>query len=154
MMRLVNNKAFFPEKVITLLLVDDNKDLRELMRDMINLLNDELYDYQIKIIEASDGFDATLKFRNQEFDLIITDQKMPKKEGTLFIQDLISRNQLKKEQVIFISGEFNPNNLNFFHAMGFKYLIEKPINEETFLLTVKNRVLNAIKSKEVMLNQH
>ena len=61
------------------LIVDDDRDLLEVMSDIF-------VGAGYKVITASDGLDATLKFNNEMFDIILTDIKMPKKDGIKFVQ--------------------------------------------------------------------
>ena len=61
------------------LIVDDDKDLLEVLTDIFEAAN-------FKVITACDGLDATFKFSNEMFDIILTDIKMPKKDGIKFVQ--------------------------------------------------------------------
>jgi CheY-like chemotaxis protein len=61
------------------LIVDDDKDLLEVLTDIFEASN-------FKVITACDGLDATFKFSNEMFDIILTDIKMPKKDGIKFVQ--------------------------------------------------------------------
>lgn len=57
-----------------ILVVEDDTEFRM-------LLVDELLDEGYEVIEAVDGEDATLKTKQTQFDLIITDVRMPKVGG-------------------------------------------------------------------------
>ncbi len=61
------------------LIVDDDKDLLEVLTDIFEASN-------FKVVTACDGLDATFKFSNEMFDIILTDIKMPKKDGIKFVQ--------------------------------------------------------------------
>jgi CRP-like cAMP-binding protein len=61
------------------LIVDDDKDLLEVLTDIFEAAN-------FKVVTACDGLDATFKFSNEMFDIILTDIKMPKKDGIKFVQ--------------------------------------------------------------------
>jgi response regulator RpfG family c-di-GMP phosphodiesterase len=58
------------------LIVDDEADVREIVQ--IALENEDGHE----CIHAEDGEDAINKLQNQPFDVIICDQRMPKKNGT------------------------------------------------------------------------
>ena len=64
---------------LRILVVDDNDDLREVL--------DEALSRDYTVTEAIDGLDALTKIikEHQEFDLVITDLKMPNVNGITFI---------------------------------------------------------------------
>jgi DNA-binding response OmpR family regulator len=61
-----------------ILLVDDEKALRSLLGRALRL-----EDYEV--IEAADGFEAWALARDTRFDLIVTDNRMPRLNGPAFI---------------------------------------------------------------------
>jgi CheY-like chemotaxis protein len=71
-----------------ILFVDDEVDLFSVVQ---KLFPKELY----RVVCAQDGSDGLFKCRNEEFDLIICDYKMPKVDGVKFFQ-LIRENQAAK----------------------------------------------------------
>lgn len=75
MVKVINNKrgAIFMEKN-TVLVVDDEKDIRELIE--IYLINEGL-----EVITACDGIEALEKLKNNDINLIILDIMMPKLDG-------------------------------------------------------------------------
>jgi DNA-binding response OmpR family regulator len=77
-----NNKA-------KVLIVDDDTDLLELLSD---IMTNEGY----KVITATDGLDGSFKFNNETFDIVLTDIKMPKKDGIKFVQFIHAADAQKK----------------------------------------------------------
>jgi CheY-like chemotaxis protein len=65
-----------------ILLVDDEEEIIASVSELLKLTFGE---DDLKIVEARNGMDATGKVKNQKFDCIITDMKMPKKEGDALI---------------------------------------------------------------------
>jgi DNA-binding response OmpR family regulator len=55
---------------ITLLLVDDDEEIREPLADHLKRLG-------CTVVEAKDGKDGLVKFKSGKFDLVITDNDMP-----------------------------------------------------------------------------
>ena len=66
-------------EVNNILIVDDDEDIRNLFRKCAEKFN-------VQTMFASDGMEAFQKFTNQEFELVITDLKMPKMNGIEFIK--------------------------------------------------------------------
>ena len=67
-----------------ILLVDDETALRSLLGRALRL-----EDYEV--IEAADGFEAWALARETRFDLIITDNRMPRLNGPAFISRVQDR---------------------------------------------------------------
>ena len=63
---------------LKILLVDDDRDLLQVLRIALDM-------HGLKVVCAFNGQEAYLKLRNESFDLIITDLKMPKMDGVDFI---------------------------------------------------------------------
>jgi signal transduction histidine kinase/CheY-like chemotaxis protein len=81
----------------TILLIEDDKDVRNLLKEMLGSFG---YD----VIEAVDGIDGVEKFRDHqnEIHLLLTDIMMPRKNGKEAYNDI---KKIKGEiKVIFISG--------------------------------------------------
>lgn len=65
-------------KATKILLVDDDRDLRQVLQVALDM-------HGFKVVTSCDGHEALFKFKNETFDLIITDLKMPKMDGAEFI---------------------------------------------------------------------
>lgn len=83
-----------------ILIVDDNDQMCSLLADIL-----ELFDYQAQ--QAKDGEEALSKLRQDRFDLVITDLRMPKMSGTELLK-MIKRDQ-PHLPVVVVSG-FTPGN--------------------------------------------
>jgi CheY-like chemotaxis protein len=79
----------------TILIIDDNSDIRELYG---RVLRHAGYD----VIEAADGEIGTKLYRDNPTDLIVTDIVMPEKEGIETIREL--RRDYPDAKIIAISG--------------------------------------------------
>ncbi len=79
------------------LLVEDEEDAREILEFYLNTVFDEV---QIAV-DGEDGYNICEqnRLKNQYFDLIITDIKMPKKDGITMIED-ISKNIPEQKYII------------------------------------------------------
>jgi len=66
----------------TILIADDEPEILELYLEALSDIKD------IRVISAVDGAEAYSKSRNQVFDLIITDYRMPKLNGVQFVAAL------------------------------------------------------------------
>lgn len=114
----------------TILLVDDNTELRELFAEMLTA---EGY----KVLEASDGVSALeILTKNAEpIHLVITDMNMPKIGG----RELYRRaSQLIKDiKFIYISGYFEGPSSTDQAANNHSYCLQKPFSEELLLEKVR-----------------
>lgn len=105
------------------LIVDDNKEIRELISDMLERIG--VFKF---IVQAENGIDASIKLRNQKFDIIISDIQMPKKDGISFLADEISLKTINPNNVIVLSGSFDGPKIKDLVSLGIKKIIVKPIS--------------------------
>lgn len=83
-------------KKLKILVVEDEADLLEIMQEKLESFGD--------CITATDGIEAYRKARNQEFDLICSDFKMPKLNGAKLIAALRQNESNPKTPIIVVSA--------------------------------------------------
>jgi CheY-like chemotaxis protein len=122
-----------------ILLVDDEEEIIASVSELLKLTFGE---DDLKIVEARNGMDATGKVKNQKFDCIITDMKMPKKEGDALIVSVRQNPFNADTPIIMLTAFPNKKILNDFR---FVYLMEKPFlhNELTDLIATQLKVGNS-----------
>ncbi len=116
----------------SILLVDDDPDVLELMKDIL-----ECEGY--KVVMAQDGLMGTLKVKNQDFDLIISDLNMPKQDGIKFLNNIVKDKTTygkKVPPIIIITGEVTPLAKEIC-TKGKIPLLEKPFSSDTLLVEVE-----------------
>jgi two-component system response regulator VanR len=124
-------------KNIDCLIVEDESDIRDLMADYCK----EISTFRL-ISTAADGVEAMLKLQNQKFQLIIVNVNLPKKNGLKIIKDLKNENSLNvKSDIILLSGDLKPGQLEEAISLGIKNFIFKPFNQASFT----KKILSIIK---------
>lgn len=116
--------------VCRILVVDDDTAVREMICSILATCS---YD----ISEAADGKIAVRKYREQPFDLVITDLVMPDMEGIELIAQLRRIDQNVK--VIAISGGFlaaSDTYLKTAKLMGAQHTLPKPFEIDELLSVV------------------
>jgi DNA-binding NtrC family response regulator len=116
--------------------VDDDEQVRA-------LINSVLTGYGHDVSEASNGLIATRMYREQAFDVVITDLLMPDMEGIELIKELRSIDQNVK--IIAMSGGLlgaSATYLKTAQLMGAQQALPKPFNLDQ-LLTVVNTALTS-----------
>ena len=83
-----------------ILVADDEEEIRNLIANFIEIN----YGDSVKIIEAKDGVEASHKIKFQAFDIIITDLKMPNREGQAFIKSAVQSQLNNAAPIIVITG--------------------------------------------------
>ena len=123
-----------------ILLIEDEAAIR---RVLIKILSEENNTYEVE--EAGDGLEGIEKIREQEYDLILCDIKMPKMDG---VEVLEAVKKLKPEiPVVMISGHGDLDTaVNTMRLGAFDY-ISKPPDLNRLLNTVRN----ALDRKELMV---
>jgi two-component system chemotaxis response regulator CheY len=110
----------------TVLVVDDDTDLRSLVFD--NVLD---IDSDAVVVQSADGADALLRAARQRFDLVITDIKMPRKDGYALLEAL---NRLPRAQqpghVLVFSAHIDPKSAPAQRSQGSLSWLPKPCSAE------------------------
>lgn len=114
------------------LVVDDEPDIRELIQTQLTSHFDD-----IGIIMASDGLEATQKLPFQAFDCIITDLKMPKKEGQAFIRSIRSSQLNEFTPIVVVTG--SPDQA-YNNSKDYIYQMSKPIDFDQLNKLVENQI--------------
>jgi YesN/AraC family two-component response regulator len=98
-----------------ILIVDDEQVMRE-------FLSDVLEDFEIE--KASDGDEAIQILNDREFDLIITDMKMPRVSGEEVVK--YAREKHPKTKIIVISGYSSLSSVSNTLGYGVSAFLSKP----------------------------
>ena len=119
-----------------ILLIEDEDSIRRVLK---KVLQEDNQSYQFT--EATDGQEGISTVKKQEFDLILCDIKMPKKDG-IEVLDFI-RNHTPTTPVVMISGHGSLETAVKAMRMGAFDYISKPPDLNHLLSTVRS----AIRSK-------
>ncbi len=112
-----------------ILIVDDDKGIRRTLRDIL-----EFEKYQVD--ESPDGLDCIVKIKQNKYDVIILDIKMPKMDG----MEAIERIQVLSPDtpVVMISGHGNIDTAVEAVKKGAFDFIQKPPDLNRLLITIRN----------------
>ncbi|HMS98367.1 MAG TPA: sigma-54 dependent transcriptional regulator [Saprospiraceae bacterium] len=112
-----------------ILIVDDDASIRRTLREIL-----EFESYQVD--ESPDGLDALVKVKQQAYDVIILDIKMPKMDG----MEAIERIQILCPDVpiVMISGHANIDTAVEAVKKGAFDFIQKPPDLNRLLITIRN----------------
>ncbi|MBK8080994.1 MAG: sigma-54-dependent Fis family transcriptional regulator [Saprospiraceae bacterium] len=114
-----------------ILIVDDDKSIRKTLRDIL-----EFEKYEID--EATDGLDCMVKIKQNKFDVIILDVKMPRMDGMEAIEKM--QNLCPGLPVIMISGHGNIDTAVEAVKKGAFDYIQKPPDLNRLLITLRNAI--------------
>lgn len=120
-----------------ILIVEDEDKIASIMRSYL-----QLYKGFRNIIIANDGVQALQKLSNQDFDLIITDIVMEKKDGLKFIDGLRKQPKYYNQKIMVVSGCLTTEITLALMRRGVRHIIVKPF-------TARQILLKAITSLEV-----
>ena len=112
-----------------LLIVDDDKSIRKTLRDIL-----EFEKYEID--ESPDGLDCIVKIKQNKYDVIILDVKMPRMDGMEAIDKI--QNISPDTPVIMISGHGNIDTAVEAVKKGAFDFIQKPPDLNRLLITLRN----------------
>ena len=117
---------------LVLLIADDNIEIRDHIK--------EIFKDEYKIIEAADGkkaFDLTV---NNIPDLIITDYKMPQKDGLELCKSIRSDEKTSHIPIILLTAQNNDDNEILFFEEGADEYVTKPYQVKVLQARVRNLI--------------
>lgn len=115
-----------------ILLVDDEPEI-------LDILTDFLEDEDFTVISAKDGVEALELFNHHDLDLVITDVRMPNKNGIELLKDI--GESPKDVDVIILTGQSDEMTaIDCLRAGAYDYLL-KPVEDLDILLSSITRAL-------------
>lgn len=114
-----------------ILLIDDQEEIRSMMSALLTEVG-----YEVE--SAGDGEEGMKLFRDNPFELIITDVVMPEKEGLEVIAEI--RKEFPFTKVIAVSGGGAHSNLGYLtiaERLGADRTFSKPFKIDAFLEAVR-----------------
>lgn len=128
-------------KQVKILLVDDDKDLLQVLQVALEL--NPLF----KVTTCLNGQEACFKFRNEVFDVLVTDLKMPKMDGIELINTV---NKIKNIPIFVISASISPFKFKMkehrIHELKNVQVIPKPFDSDELGRKIKECMKNAVAS--------
>ncbi|MGI9257132.1 MAG: response regulator [Salinispira sp.] len=105
------------------LIIDNFPSLREFLR--LKFIN-----FEIEVIESSNGLDGYAKFNRFEPDLVIMDYFIPRLSAVDFLKRKRDNPNLKKIPVLIITRKIPEHTIIELHKLGVQKIITKPIRIE------------------------
>lgn len=116
---------------MNVLVVDDEEKICEL----IKIFLESGFSFN-SVVTAPNAIQATQKFLNQEFDLLIIDHVMPGKLGIEFIQHIRTSVKFNRMKIILISGYLQQEDVLSAIQLGVKNIIVKPFTRQQIVSAV------------------
>ena len=132
------DEAFFQgtRRQRSVLIVDDEPDIREVVRRWLRELDDEL-----RVEEAGDGYEAGIKIGSTQPDLVILDVMMPRVDGISLCRSIKENPRTHAVRVLAITAFPEQDNVRKMYDAGADLCLIKPLQMEHFRLEVI-RLLN------------
>ena len=113
-----------------ILIVDDEEVIRKFLR--IHLTE---WGYEVR--EAADGEQAIEQLEKGDFDLLICDILMPKKDGWQVLKEMKSNPRTKNIPVIILTAKDEDHDMFKGYALGANYYMTKPFTKAQLLYGLK-----------------
>ena len=117
-----------------ILIVDDDADIRDSLKELIS----DHFGEALSIVESPDGVDAIGKINHQNFDCILTDLDMPRKEGGSFIKAVRANAYNNLTPIIIVSGSDDKEKVS--ESYDFVYLVPKPFKSDELMGLIDNQI--------------
>ena len=112
------------------LVVDDEEVIRKFLR--IHL---DKWGYEVK--EAGDGVEALEQLGNEDFDFILLDILMPKKDGWQVLEEIRSNPKTENIPVIVLTAKNEDSDMFRGYDFGANYYITKPFTKAQLLYGIQ-----------------
>lgn len=109
----------------TILLIDDDPVVRLLFHRQL------LEKYDLQVVEAPNGTEALSKLEDSEFDLIVSDNRMPGLDGLTLIARLREHPAARLTPIIFLTGDRDQSVIDAALALGADHWLGKPYAVES-----------------------
>ena len=113
-----------------ILIVDDEEVIRKFLRIHLDKLGYE-------VMEAADGEQAIEQLGKDDFDLLICDILMPKKDGWEVIKEAKSNPKTKNLPVIILTAKNEDSDMFKGYDLGANYYMTKPFTKAQLLYGLK-----------------
>ena len=132
-----------------ILIVDDNKNNRMILRLLLEDYMDENENIEFSLDEAEDGQIAVEKCKNGDFDIVLMDIMMPNMDGIEATK--IIREQNKKIMIIAVSAVDDVDRKKLILNNGAEDYVAKPVNADIFISRMTNYItlIEARKHKKI-----
>jgi two-component system, response regulator YesN len=119
----------------SVLIIDDDKTTRNMLRQMLNNLD---FLKTMYVIEAQSWSEASAKIENQQFQLIIVDfnllpnqnNKKDTRNGLSLLKKHHEELVNNKTKVLLISGSLDQSIIQNTIKLGYKHILAKPLTPE------------------------
>lgn len=131
---IVNELKFYASK-LSILIVDDEKDILEPIYDLLK-------NFFLRCDTANNGFEALKLYEKNKYDIVLTDINMPKMNGVDLCKNIRAKNS--QQCIIVLSGYID----TFVIDLGISGLILKPYEHNKFLELLCRNAENITIKKE------
>ena len=132
------DEAFFQgsQRERAVLVVDDEPNIRDIVTRLLKEL-----DSTMRVEEAADGYEASIKIGSLQPDLVIMDVMMPRVDGISLCKSVRDNEKTKHIKVLAITAFPEQDNVKKMYDAGADLCLIKPLQFEHFKLEVI-RLLN------------
>jgi len=127
------------DRIYHALVVDDSEDIR-------TIVSRALAKEQIQADVAADGVAAENMLRVKDYDVVITDLRMPRKHGHTLVVELLARK--RPPIVVVMTGVLEPRITVDLITRGVAEVVPKPLVPDVFAAMIKGRLLRGESAPE------
>lgn len=120
-------------KDFNLLVVDDNEDLRSTILSTFLI-------FGFNVDAAADGLEALEKIKEKDYQIVITDVRMPRMDGVELLQEIKKMNPSFPK--VFVITGFSDYNIADVYHFGGDGLFQKPFNATTIKECISQALLD------------
>lgn len=138
-----NDKSTFPTANYSVMVVEDNEELRNFIRQSLQGMFKHVY-------TASDGYQGLEMIHEKLPDIVVSDVMMPRMDGFEMCRKIKEDIVTSHIPVILLTARGDSGSMNIGYKLGADTYLSKPFEEE-LLLTV---IVNQLKIREVLKKKY
>lgn len=138
------NELVIGKKEVSILIVEDEKDIRELLKDILSPY--------YNILEAENGNEGLVKAKKQMPDIIVSDILMPGCDGISFTDQLKADEKTAHIPIVIISAKNTMEDRISAFQHNAELFIAKPFNPRHVLITIESIIRKHLVLKEYFLS--
>jgi DNA-binding response OmpR family regulator len=133
------------DKLIKILLAEDEPSLGQIIKESLETKN-------FKVSLAIDGEVASKMFKEQDFDILVLDVMMPKKDGFTLTKEI--RKENKEVPILFLTAKSQAKDVVEGFTIGGNDYLKKPFSMEELIVRIHNLLSrNTSKRKATLIGE-
>jgi len=133
----LNEILTYKEEIMNILLVDDSKVIRIVLKEFVNSFFEEINDNDFTLFEAADGLEALEYMKKEKIDILFLDWNMPNMNGDQVVNKIRENKEWNKTRIVMATAEGSKEKILKISNKNLSAYLMKPIGKEAMHKVLK-----------------